>query len=349
MKIIAYYLPQFHAVEQNDIWWGKNFTEWVNTKKMKPLFNGHYQPREPLDDNYYNLLDKKVIEWQSKIAKDYNIYGFCYYHYWFSGYKILEKPAENLLKWGDIEQNFCFCWANHDWKKNVNGKAEILKKQTYGNEEEWEEHFLYLIDFFKDERYIKIENKPVFVLYDTSKIERYNERISFYNRRCKDYGFEGIYVIESINSISGKKASYESQAIVLREPVISMSSIGIIERLKNIVKRRIIKIPVKYNYEKIFKRIINLYSSINSDEKVYPGTFIDWDNTPRHGNGGSLMKYKTPEIFAKYLNIQRDMMSERGIEFIFMNAWNEWAEGMYLEPDKKNAFTYLEAIKKVNE
>lgn len=349
MKIIAYYLPQFYEVEENNIWWGKNFTEWTNTKKMKPLFKGHVQPKEPINDNYYNLLDKNTIEWQSRIAKKYCIYGFCYYHYWFLGDKILEKPAENLLKWKHIEQKFCFCWANHDWKKSTDGEIQILKKQTYGDEVEWEEHFSYLVEFFKDERYIKIENKPVLVLYDISKVEKHNERIAFYNKKCIDFGFDGIYVIESINNINGKKIANESQAIVLREPLIAMTATSLIERIKNKVKRKVLKMPVKYSYESIFKRILSVESLISEDDKVYPGTFIDWDNTPRHGKAGSLMIGKTPELFAKYLKIQKEIMDRKGIEFIFMNAWNEWAEGMYLEPDKKNGFVYLETIKNVVE
>lgn len=347
MKIIAYYLPQFHEVKENNIWWGENFTEWTNTKKMRPLFKGHYQPKEPFEDNYYNLLDKKSVEWQSNIADKYNIYGFCYYHYWFSGDKILEKPAENLLKWKEIKQKFCFCWANHDWKKSIKGKTEILKRQTYGDEDEWEKHFLYLVDFFNDVRYIKIQNKPVFVLYDTLKIKRYNERILYYNKRCIDYGFDGIYIIESINSINGKKISNDSQAVVLREPIISMTSIGIGQRVQNIIKRRVLKVPVKYSYEKIFRRMVSSFESVNWDTKVYPGTFIDWDNTPRHGKAGSLIINKTPEIFEKYLRIHKSIMKKKSVDYIFINAWNEWAEGMYLEPDKKNKFTYLEIIKKV--
>ena len=205
MKIIAYYLPQFHEVKENSEWWGKGFTEWVNVKKAKPLYRNHKQPNLPLENNYYDLLNKESVIWQTKLANEYGIDGFCYYHYWFKGKKILEKPAENLLKWKDILQNFCFCWANHDWKKTWNGTNQILIKQEYGEEKEWEEHFQYLLSFFKDNRYIKIGNKPILMIFNAEAIPRVNERIEYYNKRCKEHGFEGIYIIESLNSKKNKE------------------------------------------------------------------------------------------------------------------------------------------------
>ena len=164
MKIIALYLPQFHEIPENNEWWGKGFTEWTNVKTAKPSFKGQYQPRIPLNNNYYNLTDVRAQEWQAKLAKEYGIYGFCYYHYWFEGKMLLEKPAEIMLKNLSVDMPFCFCWANHTWLRAWADKSNrTLIKQTYGTEEDWINHFNYLLPFFKDERYIKEDGKPIMV------------------------------------------------------------------------------------------------------------------------------------------------------------------------------------------
>ena len=160
MKIIAFYLPQFHNIPENDEWWGDGFTEWVNVKKAKPLFDGHVQPKEPLNDNYYNLLDDNIKIWQAKIAKEYGVYGFCYYHYWFNGKLLLEKPMEQMLNNKKIDIPFCISWANEPWTKAWVNEKKVLIPQSYGGVNEWKEHFDYLLPFFKDERYIKVHNKP---------------------------------------------------------------------------------------------------------------------------------------------------------------------------------------------
>ena len=166
MKVIAFYLPQFHTIPENDEWWGKGFTEWTNVKAAKPLFEGHVQPRIPLNNNYYNLLDDEVMEWQVELARQYGVYGFCFYHYWFDGHMLLEKPMENMLNSDKINFPYCICWANENWTNawTANGDVKTLIKQTYGDREEWERHFSYLLDFFKDKNYIKENNKPLFVL-----------------------------------------------------------------------------------------------------------------------------------------------------------------------------------------
>ena len=183
MKTIAIYLPQFHEVEENNQWWGKGFTDWITVKNAQPLCAGHRQPRVPLGQNYYDLSNHDVMQWQAKLAKRYHISGFCFYHYWFKdGRKILEKPAENLLEWMDIDMPFCFSWANQTWARtwtniqNSNAwtgsdyeksdeEEGILLRQSYGGKKEWKEHFEYLLPFFKDDRYIQYDKKPIFLIY----------------------------------------------------------------------------------------------------------------------------------------------------------------------------------------
>lgn len=353
MKVIAYYLPQFHEIEENNKWWGKGFTEWTNVKKSKPLYKGHNQPIQPLNDNYYNLLDKETVKWQAELAGNYNIYGFCYYHYWFEGRKILEKPAENLLKWKDINKKICFCWANHSWQKTWNGSMEMLIKQDYGDEKEWEEHFNYLLDFFKDERYIKIDNKPLFMIFSPKNLNQLDERIKYYDRRCRENGFDGIFIIESINHVNHSPISNYSKGVVLREPNIGLTSSSfltkVIHKLKRNYKRNYLLKPMLYSYEKVCRKSLEYARQYTSDKRVFLGSYTGWDSTPRHGRRGYVISGSTPESFEEYLNNQRDILEDRKDEFVFINAWNEWAEGMHLEPDTKNGLKYLEAIKRVVE
>ena len=353
MKIIAYFLPQFHEIKENNEWWGKGFTEWTNVKKGKKLFKGHNQPKVPLGNNYYDLSEKETMIWQTELAKKYGIDGFCYYHYWFSGRKILEKPAENLLKWKDINQNFCFCWANHDWRKTWNGTNEILIKQTYGDIEEWENHFQYLLPFFKDERYIKIDNKPVFMFFSSKNIEKNEKRVDYYNKRCRENGFDGIYIIESLNLKNEKNHLKNSEAVVLREPSIAWDKqnifIKILHQLKRKFRKNYLYFPSKYKFSSIAQKSLSYAKAFESEKTIFLGSFTEWDSTTRHGRRGYIINHKNKEEFKDYLNAQFEIASKKKIEYIFMNAWNEWAEGMYLEPDEENKFYYLETIKEVKE
>ena len=346
MKIIAYYLPQFHEIKENNIWWGKGFTEWTNVKKAKPLFSGHSQPKVPLAHNYYNLLEEETMLYQNELSKKYGIYGFCFYHYWFKGRKILEKPAENLLKWEHIKQNFCFCWANHTWKKSWNGTQEILIPQTYGDITEWEEHFNYLITFFSDKRYIKKENKPVFLIYSSNEIPQFDERVEYYNQRCKDHGFDGIYVVELIKHHKKGIVHQNSSAIAYSEPAYSMSKLSIFQKvLIKFYQKSGIKV-FSYPEKKLVQNIVNKNTKI-CDKECFLGSFNGWDNTPRHKKRGYVIEKLYAKDFKNILIKQKRIMKENNIEYLFFNAWNEWAEGMYLEPDEEYKYKYLEVIKEV--
>ena len=213
MKVLAMYLPQFHRVKENDEWWGEGFTDWTTVKQAKPLFEGHNQPHVPSDENYYDLLDKNTMRWQTSLMKKYGIDGMCMYHYWFEdGRKILEKPVENLLNWKEIDMPFCLCWANETWARswsglqNVNVWADtcepdkktgkkILLKQRYGNYKDWKEHFEYLLPFFRDDRYIKVDGKPVFVFYKAECIPCFEDMVEAWQQLAIESGINGIYII----------------------------------------------------------------------------------------------------------------------------------------------------------
>ena len=193
MKVIAWYLPQFHEIPENNEWWGTGFTEWVNVKKAKPLEEGHNQPRIPLNDRYYDLSDVSVQKWQIETAKKYGVYGFCMHHYWFDGKLLLEKPIEQYLKNKGLDFPFCICWANEHWTNRwIAGNEKILIEQKYGNKKEWKDHFEYLLPFFRDERYIRIDGKPFMVIYRPELIDCINEMLDYWQKLAKMSGLPGI-------------------------------------------------------------------------------------------------------------------------------------------------------------
>lgn len=353
-KLIAFHLPQFHTFAENELWWGKGFTEWTNTKKAKPITSKHQQPKEPLNDNYYNMLDKNTRKWQSQLADQYGIYGFCYYHYWFNGKLLMEKPLELLLENQDINTPYCLCWANEPWSRAWDGgDKEIIMPQCYGDKHDWENHFQYLFQFFSDTRYIKICGKPVIVLYRTEHIEKCDEMINYWNKRAINFGMKGIYIIEEHNGFQKNSACENSDAILNFEPMYTLTY-----KRSNILrvldKARSDLINYKYhssnywrNYNTVWRNIIKHSSNISDNEKkIFLGAFVDFDNTARKAKNSLIMLNATPNKFEKYLTKQIRNAKKNNSEFIFINAWNEWAEGAYLEPDKLNKYEYLEAVKK---
>ena len=322
-------------------------------KKAKKLYGSHLQPIKPLDDNYYCLLDKETVVWQTNLMKKYNIDGLIYYHYYFCGDMLLEKPAENLLKWKDIDQPFFFCWANHSWYRSWNGSKELLKEQLYGNQVDWEKHFQYLMKFFLDERYIKIDNKPMFVIYNPNFDEK-DAMIQYFNKRCKDNGFDGIYIIETISDIhkisqkSCERVNSNSKYF-LREPSISLSLLNKKRGCCEKIIRKLKKITSKlFGHEKLEIIEANeLYSLMMENKSIYEGfirgAFFSWDNTPRHGKRGYIINEVSKERFFEYMN------SIKENDMLFINAWNEWCEGMILEPTEHNKYKYLEWIKEWSE
>lgn len=343
-KIIAFYLPQYHTIPENDEWWGEGFTEWTNTRKAKPLFKGHQQPKTPLNDNYYCLLDRETQEWQAKLAKENGVYGFCYYHYWFNGKMLLEKPMELMLENRNITLPFCISWANEPWARTWDGKdKEVLMPQNYGKEKEWKEHFEYLLKFFKDERYIKIDNKPIFLIYRTSNIPNCIEMIDYWNELCKKNGFNGIYLIETMNSFQNRSYIKNSDAVIEFEPMLTIRHhLPLHKQGIRYIKKKL-SILDKLDYGYVWDKVIN--KNVDYGKKKFLGAFVSWDNTARKKDKGLILTNDTPELFGRYLKKQINKTKEIGSDFIFINAWNEWAEGTYLEPDTINKNSYLNKIK----
>ncbi len=358
MKWFATYLPQFHEVKENNEWWGKGFTEWTHVKAAHPLFKGHQQPIAPENGNYYDLMDKETVKWQTQLMKEYGIHGFLYYHYYFCGRKLLEKPAENLLKWTDIDQPFFFCWANHSWFKAENGVKTLLIEQKYGTEKEWEEHFQYLLSFFLDSRYEKKDNKPLFMIYKP-EFSEISQMFEYFDKRCKDYGFAGIYVIETFSDgsrpeniiIAKEKMCKQTELLYIREPSVSSTMFFDKQRhslkrltnkiLKTLARKNIISWVDTYNGNALYD--IMCGDDYPRGDKICHGATFSWDNTPRHGKRGYIITPPSKEKFMKYADTLKDE------EYAFLNAWNEWAEGMILEPTEQDGCKYLSWIKEWND
>lgn len=350
-KVIALYLPQFHRVIENDMWWGEGFTEWTNTRKATPLFPGHYQPREPLNDFYYDLTDPDARKWQADIAKEHGVFGFCYYHYWFKGKMLLETPLNEVLRLGEPDFPFCLSWANETWSRRWNGAdQDILMAQEYGDEEDWKEHFDYLVQAFKDPRYICIDHKPLFTIYRAGDIPRYREMLSYWTELAKQHGFEGIYFVETVSGRPPFKELDGFDATFEFEPTYTLAW-DRANRNEIIRQAPSYQNPKKsfhlYDYDGMWDRILKRNPD-RGEKKTILGAFVDWDNSARVGERASAFTISdsTPKKFGNHMARQLERAKQIGSPFVFVNAWNEWAEGTYLEPDKKYGHGYLEELKR---
>lgn len=358
MKILGIYLPQYHEIKENNEWWGQGYTEWNAVRNAKPLFRTHNQPRRPLNDNYYDLLKKGVEtwKWQADMAKKYGIYGFCIYHYWFEGKQLLEKPMEILRDHPEIGINYCICWANETWRRNWYGQEkQILMEQTYGDEDAWIKHFRYLLTFFRDERYIKIDNKPVLNIYRSSDIAELPKMKELWNELAKQEGFSGIYLVSAMTAGEEEQREGIFDAYYDFEPGYTLKKdLSKLEYRAYLLKTGLVRMHNKISKKKKLEHKIDMkmiYRHIEARElpdKCFPGTFPQWDNTPRTGTMGLCYMNSSPALFLEHLKkIYKKYADVK--EFLYINAWNEWGEGAYLEPDEENRYGYLEAIKEVCE
>lgn len=352
MKIIAMYLPQYYRTKENDLWWGEGYTDWTAVKGAEALFEGHDQPRVPLNGNYYDLEKKETMQWQADLMKKYGVDGICMYHYWFkNGRRVLEKPEQNLLQWKDIDMPFCFSWANETWarswakipaanpwsQKYENGKSEgtpaekaVLVEQDYGNVESWREHFYYLLPFFKDKRYIRIDNKPVFLFYLTYDIHCLDGMISEWRKMARENGLNGLYLIGS-DILEWQKEFLDAE--MLSEPNTANA---------DLVFSKVNGNSPRTTYDQLWNQIlINCYQR---NLKTYYQGITGVDTSPRQGEKACLTEHASPERFAFYLGEIIKKSYKAGNELLFLNAWNEWGEGMYLEPDERYSYGYLAAI-----
>ena len=348
MKVLAYHLPAFHRIPENDEWWGEGFTEWDNTRKGKPLYKGHVQPMVPWNEYYYDLSKKEDVLHQAKLAKEYGLYGFVFYHYWFAGKLLLEKPVEIYRDAKETDFNYCLCWANEQWARTWDGKnGQVLMPQNYGDEKDWEAHLQYFLTFFTDPRYIKRGNSPMLFVYSASRIPIFDEMMRYWNTRIREYGFDGIYLVEFISTVNPNAHSKYSQAVTEFEPMFT-NRFGISNFMKayRLICKKI-KTTEYLDYDRIWESLLQR-NRIYGGREIIQGCFTQWDNTPRKGKAGTVLKGGSPEKFEEYFRrFSKLQRRDASTEYMIINAWNEWGEGPVLEPSEQYGFRYLEAVQRV--
>jgi hypothetical protein len=352
--VLAFYLPQFHPIPENDQWWGKGFTEWSNVSKAKPLFQGHYQPHLPADLGFYDLRLPETRAAQAEMAREHGIDGFCYYHYWFNGRRILERPIREILAAGEPKFPFCVCWANENWTRRWDGRdAEVLLEQRYSVQDDIA-HIRSLIPMFEDARYIRVDGKPLFLVYRSTAIPDARATTDRWRREAERAGLPGLYLVrveshfECINPLAtGFDAALEFQPFGLATKAAWLR-LKWWHSSKLRTQPRVFRQHQMFSYEKLAEAAVDLpnpgYPWIRS---VCPS----WDNTPRRSVGGHIFHGSTPALFEAWVtklvkqshqpdtaNVSKSML--------FINAWNEWAEGNHLEPCQRWGLGYLEALRR---
>ena len=374
-RVIAYYLPQFHPIPENDKYWGKGFTEWTNVAKAKPLFKGHYQPRIPADLGFYDLRLPEVREQQAQMAREAGIEGFCYWHYWFgNGKRLLQRPFNEVLQSGKPDFPFCLAWANHSWKTTTwenGGKDRMIVEQRYLGEEDYTLHFQEVLPAFRDKRYITIEGKPLFAIFDPYNFRDVSNFIKTWQRLAKENGLKGIYFIAMSNStptlqrnadgtLKRVAPNLQSSERVYKDLLnlgfdginsfgksrAEMLYMGKYARIaKKLLHQYLPFLPThRINYEKITQ---HFFAPEDSWQNVYPSIFPQWDRTPRAGNSEGVYVNATPTTFKKHVEDALNVIENKDMEhrILFLRAWNEWGEGNYVEPDLKYGHGFLDAIK----
>ncbi|MFA5420331.1 MAG: glycoside hydrolase family 99-like domain-containing protein [Bacteroidales bacterium] len=345
-RVIAFYLPQYHPIPENDRWWGRGFTEWTNVGKAKRYFWGHQQPKVPADLGYYDLRIPEVREEQAALAREAGIEGFCYWHYWFAGKQLLERPFNEVLQTGKPDFPFCLCWANHSWHAkfwNKDMPDKLLIEQTYPGKEDFINHFNAMLPAFKDRRYMLVDNKPIFGVFSPGEFKGTEEFISIWNKLAKENGFDGIYFV----TISFKKSQNAHilkqgyNGIIYDLIFIRRSAIRFVYQLLHDV----FHIPRIIDFRDYTKTLLN---NMIIDKTILPCVIPNFDHTPRSGWRGTLLTHCNPDNWYKLmLALFRKLKDKNGEDnLVFVKSWNEWGEGNYLEPDLRYGKGFLEKLKK---
>jgi SAM-dependent methyltransferase len=331
-RFIAFYLPQFHPIPENDEWWGKGFTEWTNVVQAKPLFDGHLQPRLPAHLGFYDLRVPEVREKQAELARRHGVEGFCYWHYWFRGRRLLRRPFDEVLASGRPDFSFCLAWANETWSRRWLGEErDVLIKQTYSEDDDLD-HIRWLMEAFADPRYVRVGGRPVFLVYRPGDLPNPQATIELWRSECSRAGLPNPLLLGVISHQDRDWRTVGFDGNVDFEPQLGVLQ-GAFETGLKI-----------YDYRTARQRM----TARRRDYPFYPCVFVSWDNTPRRGDDGIAITNATPEAFEEALRETIASIVERPQEhrLVFLNAWNEWAEGNYLEPDDRHGLAFLLSLKR---
>lgn len=351
-RFIAFYLPQYHAVPENDKWWGKGFTEWVNVAKARPLFRGHKQPHIPGELGFYDLRYPEIREEQAVLAREAGIEAFCYWHYWFGdGKRLLERPFDDVLRLGKPDFPFCLAWANHSWYKklwnpNAKGKDILLIEQKYPGIEDYKKHFYAMLPAFKDKRYLKVNGKLFFIIYDPIGFEYCKLFIETWRELAHKEGLTDFYFVgtdydsRNKNIILGKgfDAIYNDDHTNIHHHLSTFQKVVLL------LKREIFHRPTVFKYKDAMKYMVN---EDCKNREVIPSIVPNWDHSPRSAHRAFILSDSKPELFQKLASDTISLIEQKPKEeqIIMIKSWNEWGEGNYMEPDTEFGRGYIEALK----
>lgn len=348
-KLLALYLPQFHPTPENDLWWGKGYTEWANVANAKPLFPGHYQPHLPADLGFYDLRLPEARKAQADLAREHGVYGFCYYHYWFKGRRLLERPFEEVLESGEPDFPFCLAWANHTWtwKRDHNLQGRLMEQEY--SEEDDREHIRWLIEAFKDRRYIRVEGRPMLLIYWTSSLPNPERTFEIWREECEKAGELPPYVVkmDSFGNFDPPQGCSCDAATEFWPHSVEKMVTRIEEDHDGYRENKV------YDYREFAIEHLKRLRGFDDDFTRFACVVPGWDNTARWKSTGALvLENSTPEVYERWLAevigwTKREYEPEK--QFVLINAWNEWGEGTHLEPDLKHGRAYLEATRRALE
>lgn len=351
-RVIAFYLPQFHPIPENDEWWGKGFTEWTNVARAKPLFKGHEQPHLPADLGFYDLRLPEVRVAQSEMAASYGLEGFCYWHYWFSGRRLLERPFNEVLASGQPDFPFCLGWANESWTGVWNNEPRrMLLEQTYHGLEDDRAHFNYLLTAFRDHRYMTVDGKPLLLIYKPLKLPDAKRRLDQWREWAVQAGLKGLYIIGNNQLDFDNPAALGLDGCVVTTLGVLTAKNPMVNKMEwlfwGLRKKLSLGGPRTIKYKEAIKHLIPDLTAF--DFESYPCAYPNWDHTPRSGRKGLVLTGSTPGLFEKHLRAAVNAVSSKNDEhrIVFLKSWNEWAEGNYIEPDMRWGRAYLEALRRV--
>lgn len=346
ISTIAFYLPQFHPIPENDAWWGEGFTEWTNTAKAQPLFRGHYQPHVPADLGFYDLRCPESRLAQARLAKACGITGFCYYHYWFAGHRLLERPFSEVLASGQPDFPFCLCWANQTWTGIWHGAPnKVLIEQTYPGETDYRAHFDALLPAFSDPRYIRVQGKPLFVVYRPTELPDAKAFVQLWNQWAQAAGLPGLYFVGVNHNDRWQPQQDNFDAAILQKLPPKKPNVP--------WKHPRLKLgQLRHQYQLTMHRYADIYPTLTRKEPAeyieFPCAIPNWDNTPRSRLNGLIMLDSEPELFRAHFDdcLRNASKLPEDQQIVFIKSWNEWAEGNHLEPDLRYGHAYLDVVKR---
>ncbi len=340
-RLISFYLPQYHPIPENDEWWGRGFTEWTNVGRAQPLFPGHHQPRVPADLGYYDLRLPEARAAQAALAREYGIHGFCYYHYWFNGRRLLERPFNEVLAAGGPDFPFCLCWANENWTRAWDGlEREVLIQQHYDSADDLA-HIRWLAHAFRDPRYIRVHGKPLFLVYRVASLPDPMQTVAVWREEARRLGIGDLFLCAVESRVGGAQSVPPAQLGF--DAAVEFQPDGLYFPKPN---KRLNDYGGIFDYRAVVERMLQKPAA---DYLRFPCVTPGWDNSARRKENPTIITGSTPELYEQWLDavLQRQTTAKSGENLVFVNAWNEWAEGAYLEPDQLSGRAYLEATKRV--